>query len=107
MAIDFSRADIDGEIGTIDGVADIDAERLITHKWNDPRAGSLGYWRLPDDRMPSGRIRLLQDGRTSRPPGDRSRPHRIGPCLTDRSAISPIGRHPPYNSRRPTSAEDP
>lgn len=65
MAIDFSRADIDGEIGTIDGVADVDAARLITHKWNDPRAGSLGYWRLPDDRMPRGRISLLQYGRNA------------------------------------------
>lgn len=64
MAIDFASADVD-VVGSIDGFQELPESRLITSRWNDPRAGSVGYWRVRDDRMTRGRITLLPYGRNA------------------------------------------
>lgn len=65
MAIDFSRANVDDDVGQIEGFTELAESRIVPPLWNDPRAATVGYWRCRDDRMPRGRITLLQYGRNA------------------------------------------
>lgn len=63
MAIDFSRADVDADVGgSLDGYSELSEAQMVAKGWSDPRAAAVGYWRIPDDRMPRGRITLSQCG---------------------------------------------
>lgn len=56
--------DVDLDTQYAEGVNTV-SEIETANRWTDPRNAALGYWRVPDDRMPRGRITLLQYGHNS------------------------------------------
>lgn len=51
----------------IQGVEDAAPERIqrVPQKWSDPVRAGVSYFRVPDDRMPRGRITLMQNGQNA------------------------------------------
>lgn len=54
-------------IATVDGLTELDTGRVqrVPRKWHDPVRAGVAYFRLPDSRMPRGRIELLQNGQNA------------------------------------------
>jgi hypothetical protein len=65
IAIEDAVAGIDSDSSYESGFASLGERELQAKGWNDPRNAPIGYWRIPDDRMPRGRITMLQYGQNA------------------------------------------
>lgn len=65
MAIDIQeRLRAMEEIGSVQGLTDLAQDRIeqVPRVWADSVRAGVSYFRVPDQRMPRGRIALLQNG---------------------------------------------